>query len=339
MQTVKIYSEELIKSLTRKRSGEEKVGEKVLCVSENWVEDLKKSSIRFVILGIAEDIGVRANYGRGGAHTAFRPALDSFLSQQSNDFLRSEEICVLGEIYVDDLMEKSSHFSGKTKNEIEELRKLVSVIDERVSDVVQQLVSIGKIPVIIGGGHNNSYGNIKGASKAINKKINVINCDAHLDFRPLEGRHSGNGFSYAYENKFMAKYSVFGMHEQYNNKAALEQFKKDPQNLYFNTYESVFVREEIEFKKALQQSIGFVKGEACGLEIDLDSITNVPSSAKTSSGISPIQARQYIHQCTKNLKPIYLHIAEGAPVLAHIKADNKTGKLIAYLMTDFIKGF
>jgi formiminoglutamase len=76
----------------------------------------------------------------------------------------------------------------------------------------------------------------------------------------------------------------------------------------------------------------------CGVEIDLDAITNVPSSAKTSSGISPVQARQYAYQCGNKLNTPYIHIAEGAPILSHIKADNKTGKLIAYLITDFIKG-
>jgi formiminoglutamase len=76
----------------------------------------------------------------------------------------------------------------------------------------------------------------------------------------------------------------------------------------------------------------------CGVEIDLDAITNVPSSAKTSSGISPVQARQYAYQCGNKLNTPYFHIAEGAPILSHIKADNKTGKLIAYLITDFIKG-
>ncbi|MCE3259426.1 MAG: arginase family hydrolase, arginase/agmainase/formiminoglutamate hydrolase [Bacteroidetes bacterium] len=338
MKALKTYSEEFIRGLTRKRSGEEKIGEKVQFISGNWEADLKKSSAKFVILGIAEDIGVRANYGRGGANTAYRPALDSFLSQQSNDFMNAGDICILGEIEVDDLMEKTAKITGKTKSEIDQLRGLVSQVDQRVSEVIQQIISAGKIPVIVGGGHNNAYGNIKGASMALNKKINVINCDPHLDFRPLEGRHSGNGFSYAYKDGFVNKYSVFAMHEQYNNRAALEQFKNDPQHLFYTTYESVFVREETEFKTALMQNIGFVKGEACGVEIDLDAITNVPSSAKTSSGISPIQARQYIHQCSKAVKPLYLHIAEGAPVLAHIKADNKTGKLISYLMTDFIKG-
>jgi formiminoglutamase len=42
--------------------------------------------------------------------------------------------------------------------------------------------------------NNNAYGNIKGnlllASKLVNAQITNI-----LDFRILEGRHSGNGFS------------------------------------------------------------------------------------------------------------------------------------------------
>jgi formiminoglutamase len=173
---------------------------------------------------------------------------------------------------------------------------------------------------------------------ALNKKINVINCDPHTDFRPLEGRHSGNGFSYAYHENYMNNYSVFCMHEQYNTASVLKNFTEKKQHLYFSTYEDVFVRENKTFADTLNQNISFVKREECGVEIDLDAITNVPSSAKTSSGISPIQARQYAYQTATQLNTLYLHIAEGAPILSHIKADNKTGKLIAYLISDFIKG-
>ncbi|MCW3076511.1 MAG: Arginase [Bacteroidetes bacterium] len=338
MELIKVYSKDHINNFTRKRANEQKVGEVVKTFSANWKQDLKTSSVLFVIVGIAEDIGVRANYGRGGAHTAYKPALESFLNQQVNDFLDSEKIAVLGEVKVDDLMERSIHLNIKIESDIERLREFVSEVDKRVNEVVRLIILNGKIPVIIGGGHNNSYGNIKGASLALEKKINVINCDPHLDFRPSEGRHSGNGFTYAFEENYLERYSVFGMHEQYNTKAALDKFKEHPQHLFYNSYEGVFVREELDFKTALNQCIGFVKENECGIEIDLDAITNVPSSAKTSSGISPIQARQFIFQCAKDLKVLYLHIAEGAPVLSHIKADNKTGKLISYLMTDFIKG-
>jgi formiminoglutamase len=338
MDIVKPYTAEDILKITRKRSNEAKIGEYVQSVSGDWKKSLLESDAKFVIVGIPEDIGVRANYGRAGANTAFKPALESFLNQQDNQFLNAKSIFVLGEVSTNDLEERSSNFDAKTKSGIEELRKLVAEVDKRVVETIKYIVSLNKIPVVIGGGHNNSYGNIKGASQALNKKINVINCDPHLDFRPLEGRHSGNGFSYAFEDGYLNRYSVFGMHEQYNNKTSLEKFIAQPSQLHYNTYESIFVREEMDMKLALKQSIGFVKGEPCGLEIDLDAITNVPSSAKTSSGISPLQARQFIYQCAVNLPCCYLHIAEGAPVLSHIKADNKTGKLISYLISDFIKG-
>jgi formiminoglutamase len=338
MELLRLYTKENLKHAVRQRGEEKKIGENVQIVSSNWKEDLKKNTARFVVVGIAEDIGVRANYGRGGAHTAFKPALESFLNQQANDFLDGKYILVLGEVKTDDLMERSTNLNPKHKEDLERLRSFVEEIDKRVTEVVRLIIQANKIPIIIGGGHNNSFGNIVGAYKALNKKINVINCDPHLDFRPLEGRHSGNGFSYAFEANALDRYTVFGMHEQYNAEWALQKFKENSHQLFFTTYESVFVREDLDFKTALNRNISFVKGEACGIEIDLDAITNVPSSAKTSSGISPIQARQYIYQCAKELNAVYLHIAEGAPVLSHIKADNKTGKLIAYLMTDFIKG-
>lgn len=339
MEYVKVYKKDDLLKITRKRKGEEKLGEFADCTKNKWQVDLNKSAARFVILGVPEDIGVRANYGRGGAHTAFRPALESFLNQQDNSYLSGRDIFVLGELKVSDLMEASQALDPKKAEELEHLRKLVAQIDERLVTVIRKIVELGKVPIIIGGGHNNAFGNIKGASLASGKKINVINCDPHLDFRETEGRHSGNGFSYAFEQGFVKKYSVFAMHEQYNNKTTLQKFLAQPLQLYCSSYESIFVKEETDFQTALKRNLAYVNDEGCGVEIDLDAITNVPTSAKTSSGISPLQARQYIYQCAKHLKVLYLHIAEGAPVLSHIKADNKTGKLIAYLASDFIKGF
>lgn len=340
MKSLELYSKKDIEHLTRKRTNETKIGEdvSVLNTEKNWEVELEKSSCKFVLLGIPEDVGVKANYGRGGAHTAWKPALDSFLSQQSNVFLNGKDICVLGHVFVEDLMEKSESLQAKNKNDMVELRNLVSEIDKRVTDVISKIIEAKKIPIIVGGGHNNSYPIIKGCSLALHKKINVINCDPHTDFRPLEGRHSGNGFSYAYKENFMNNYSVFCMHEQYNTASVLKDFTANNNHLYYSTYEDVFVRENKSYTETLQQNINFVKKDNCGVEIDLDAITNVPSSAKTSSGISPVQARQYAYQCGKQLQASYFHIAEGAPILSHIKADNKTGKLIGYLIADFIKG-
>lgn len=339
MNSIKIYHQEDIKSLVRTRDGEEKIGEQVsyLQADNVWENELQKSECTFVLLGIPEDIGVKANFGRGGADTAWKPALESFLNQQSNVFLSGKNISILGHVYVEDLIKNTKHCNPKNAEELNILRETVKEIDARVNDVIKKIIDCGKIPIIIGGGHNNSYPIIKGCTLSLNQKINVINCDPHTDFRALEGRHSGNGFSYAYNENYMSKYSVFCMHEQYNTLQVLKEFNKNS-NLYYSTYEDVFIREKYSFTQTLERNISFVKSNYCGVEIDLDSITNVPSSAKTSSGISPIQARQYAYQCGKNLNVKYFHIAEGAPILSHIKADNKTGKLIAYLISDFIKG-
>jgi formiminoglutamase len=48
-------------------------------------------------------------------------------------------------------------------------------------------------------------------------------------------------------------------------------------------------------------------------------------------------ARQYINLCAAQSKPCYLHIAEGATRLADGRTDESTGKLISYLVSDFVK--
>lgn len=340
MQSIKVYSEKDLKQLVRTRTNETKIGEEIRLIknTKEWETELATIDCQFVLLGIPEDIGVRANFGRGGAHTAWKPALDSFLNQQSNHFLTGSSICLLGHIVVEDLMEKAHELNPKNHHDLSILRELVEEIDKRVSTVITKIIQGGKIPIIIGGGHNNAYPIIKGCYDALQQKINVINCDPHTDFRPLEGRHSGNGFSYAFNHQYLHAYSVFCMHEQYNTERVLNEFTNNNHLLYFSTYEDIFIKEISSFHTALQQNIAFVHAKKCGVEIDLDAITNVPTSAKTSSGISPVQARQYAYQCGKSLPVLYFHIAEGAPILAHLKADNKTGKLIAYLISDFIKG-
>jgi formiminoglutamase len=338
LKILKPYSSTHIKKITRIREGERKLGDSVTPGGVEWKETLKKSQAPFVIVGIAEDIGVRANLGRPGAHSGFKPALDSFLNQQENEFLNGSQVIVLGEIYTADLMKEAEEINAKSVSGLSKLRALVSSLDGRVTEVVTDIVTAGKVPVIIGGGHNNSYGNIKGASQSLGKKVSVINCDPHLDFRELEGRHSGNGFSYAYTEQFLNKYAVLCMHEQYNNRHAISEFRQHPRDLFFETFEKVFVREEISFKDTLANCIAFVGDGPCGIEMDLDAISNVPSSARTSSGITALQARQYVHACAQKLDCVYLHIAEAAPVLSHIRADIKTGKLIAYLVSDFMKG-
>jgi formiminoglutamase len=346
MKHLVVYNKKNIAHYTRIRTGETKLGECVKTVSsKNISTDLKSSKATFVLIGLPEDIGIRANYGRGGAHTAWEPTLTNLLNVQSNTFLKGDELLVLGHIDFDDLLKRSQKLDTTKVADVQKLRKLCEEIDERVTQVIQLIVQAGKIPIIIGGGHNNAYGNIKGtalglkaAGRIKQAAINCINCDAHSDFRALEGRHSGNGFSYAFHEKFLDKYAIVGLHENYNSDSILKELNKQ-KKIQYSLFEDIFIREKTSFNDTLLKALSFTSSNFYGVELDMDAIENIPSSAKTSSGISATEARKFVSKAAQNKKVAYLHITEAAPVLSHLKSDNKTGKLIAYLVTDFMKSY
>jgi formiminoglutamase len=57
----------------------------------------------------------------------------------------------------------------------------------------------------------------------------------------------------------------------------------------------------------------------------------------TLSGFSVEELRQFISFFGKNKNASYIHICEGAPNLGEEKNIHLIGKLIGYLVTDFIK--
>jgi len=325
--------------VTNHRSGEIKFGEKMMTIPKGIdpASFLKTSEAKYVLFGIPEDIGVRANYGRPGAASAWDSAIGSIANIQHNRFCKGSQILVLGKLDVCEEMKDVEHLNFNNVNDRTKLSQLVEKIDKEVSHIIFTIIKLGKIPIVIGGGHNNSYGNIKGTALAKGKSINAINFDAHSDFRILEGRHSGNGFSYAYEEGFLKKYFVFGLHENYTSKSVLDIIKKIEDRVRYNTYDSINIRKEKNFNQELVHALEFIQNDSYGIEIDLDSIPNIASSAMTLSGFSIEELRQFVTYFGKNKNAAYLHICEGAPDLAEGKNNHLIGKLIGYLVTDFIK--
>lgn len=325
--------------ITNHRSGEIKFGEKMITVPKetDTIEFLKTCEAKYVLFGIPEDIGVRANFGRPGAASAWDSSIKSIANIQHNRFCKGSQLIILGQLDVSEAMEEVQNLDFNDSNDRSKLSQLVDKIDKDVSHIIFNLVKLGKIPIVIGGGHNNSYGNIKGSALAKGKPINAINFDAHSDFRILEGRHSGNGFSYAYEEGFLKKYFIFGLHENYTSKSVLDIIKKIEDRVRFNTYDSVNIRKEKEFDLEMANALEFINDDFFGIEIDLDAIPNIACSAMTMSGFSVEQLRQFISFFAKNKNATYLHICEGAPDLGEEKNNHLIGKLIGYLITDFIK--
>ncbi|MCC9070848.1 formimidoylglutamase [Flavobacterium sp. F-65] len=325
--------------VTNHRSGEIKFGEKMIIVPKgaDAIDFLKNCEAKYVLLGIPEDIGIRANYGRPGAASAWNSAIKSIANIQHNRFCKGNHIVVLGQIDVRQEMKEVEHLDFNDIDDRSKLSQLVERVDKEVSHVIFNVIKAGKTPIIIGGGHNNAYGNIKGAALAHGKPINAVNFDAHSDFRILEGRHSGNGFSYAYEEGFLKKYFIFGLHENYTSKSVLDIIKKIEDRVRYNTYDSVKIRKEKDFNAEMQFALDFVKTDIFGIEIDLDAIPNIASSAMTLSGFSIEELRQFVSYFGQHQNAAYIHICEGAPDLGEEKNNHLIGKLIGYLVTDFIK--
>jgi len=345
MKHFKYYNKEDILSITKIRRYETKLGERiqVLANTNNLELSLQDSKAGFVLIGIPEDIGIKANLGIGGADSAWIPFLQSFLNIQSNDFLEGGELLLLGHFDFSDMEHLIENNALSFDERSEAFRHAVNTIDAEVEQMIHLITQNKKIPIVIGGGHNNSYPCIKGAAKGYYKagltpiaQINAINLDAHADLRPMEGRHSGNGFTYAEEDGYLEKYCVIGIQENYL-----------PQNVWMDivnnpfvdciTYEDIFIHEKRTFLQAIGHATSFTDDTRCGIELDLDIVEDVLSSATSPVGISSNQARQYIHFATAQSKVAYLHICEGATHLTDGRTSPSTGKLISFLVSDFVK--
>lgn len=335
MDKLVLFKKSALNKLLNKRQGETKFGQhiKTLTSISNIYEQLKNLDVSYVIFGIPEDIGVTANLGNTGTAKAWDATLKVLLNIQSNKYTKAKDVLILGHLDFSEETEQCSKLDISVKKDLKKVRDIVSGIDTHVTYLVNQIVSAGKKPIIIGGGHNNAYGNIKGTALALNSPINVINFDAHSDFRPEEGRHSGNGFSYAFAEGFLNKYFIFGLHENYISDKTLTTLNK-VKAVKYNTFESIEIRNDLEFDSQMERALKHVSKDIFGIEIDCDAIENISSSAMTPSGFSVNKTRRFVNYFGGHENAQYIHICEALPKK---KSKQQIGKLIAYLITDFIK--
>lgn len=330
MEDFKIYNSRSIEKVMNKRKGEVKFGEKV-----NFIESfdqLKNSSCKYVLFGIPEDLGVRANAGKAGTANAWHVCLSSLVNIQANRYTNPENVILLGEVNCSGAMSKAANFEENDPNYFAKLGDQLTALDGVVSNVVQQIVSAGKIPVIIGGGHNNSFGNIKGTSLALGKPLNILNIDAHTDFRSADHRHSGNGFRYARNGNFLGKYRIFGIHQNYTPSYVFDELDASP-NEQYRLFEHLILKSSQGILDAFREELDFTSNEDFGLELDCDAIRDFPSSAQTPSGFPINMVRNFVTIASEKENIKYLHICEAAPSASN---QSQVGKALSYLITDFI---
>lgn len=333
-----LFDRPFVEAHTSIREGELKLGQTIQLVEGegDLIEVMQNSEASVAILLVPEDIGVRANLGRPGAATTWEPALRGICNLQDNYYLSGKDIMILGAIALEDLMEKASTCDSSTESGLAKLRELTAEVDDRVRTIMAAIYASGMFPIVIGGGHNNSFPNLAAWCDTREGVLSCINLDPHADYRKMEGRHSGNGFRYAHELGAMDRYAVVGLHEGYNSKSMVDELRHDP-DLRYSTFEDITIRRILSFEQAVTDSLDFVSEGPFGIELDLDSIPGVPVSAATSTGFTLEQARHFVHLCASREEAAYLHICEGSGGLAKEDKIAELSKTIAALVADGVK--
>ena len=313
------YQTEQLKAWFTPRADEQKQGQSLLLLDDalpitEALQQAKSQGARFALLGIPEDIGPRANLGQGGADLGWQAFLRCWLSLQANQFTDAAgPILLAGAVDCADLQQQSQTLDSSKPEQLQQLRQLCAKLDVRVEQAIQPLFDAGFDVMVIGGGHNNAYPIIKALAQQTGLPVSCANLDPHADFRALEGRHSGNGFSYAKAEQLLDHYFVLGLHELKNNRASLTALQQA--GIEFISLQKLSPRREISWPEAVDQCVDFVASSegAIGIELDTDSIELMPVSAFTSCGLSVKAAEQYVYQMAQLPRCRYLHLAEAAP--------------------------
>lgn len=312
------YQQSDIADWYKQRSQEERLAEQLVFLSDQLDLPEALSAARqhctFAVIGIPEDIGPRANLGQGGADQGWSAFLSGWLNLQYNEFSQAlGPVLLAGTVQCADLQQQARSLDPNQEDQLHQLRTLCAELDQRVEEVVSQLFAAGFYVVVIGGGHNNAYPLIKSLSLHSEQPIHCANLDPHADFRPQEGRHSGNGFSYAWQQQRLANYFVLGLHELKNSQTSLTQMQQA--GAEFVSLQAMFTRQQISWQEALDRCIDFISSAdgLIGIELDTDSINLMPASAFTTTGVSVQQATQYVYQMALLPRSRYLHLAEAAP--------------------------
>lgn len=343
---LELFQESDLLNYQQRRDGETRLGECIRFADSTVplptaLSKAKADGCRYVLLGVPEDIGPRANLGNGGADAGFTALLSKLVNLQANNLVQPAQLLLLGQIHCSDLQQATATLDANNPTDLALLRQSCAELDKRVSAVLMPIFAAGLIPLVIGGGHNNALPILQAAAELAGQPLHAINLDPHCDFRLLEGRHSGNGFSYAHQSGWLDRYFVVGLHELKNSAKALAQL--ETAGAGYVSYQQIWQRRAISFPDAIELAIAHVNqhtSAGIGIELDTDSISGMPVSAYTNCGVSVADAEYFVWRLAQLPNCRYLHLAEAAPSQhpAGLKAGlNEAGQVLTALVIAFIQ--
>lgn len=289
-----------------------------------WYQEIELSDLKSVgeknidigLIGYACDEGVKRNQGRIGAAQG-PTALRERLAKLPVHF-ESKKIADFGDLICKD-------------NDME-------ACQNALAQTIKTFLSNGIFPIAIGGGHDIAYGHFKGIYSAINsdadKKIGIINFDAHFDLRPVDHKpNSGTPFNQILNEFDGVSYFAIGIQQQANTKQLFDIAQKHyvPYALH-NECES----DEKAMEALIDKLQPFIdSNNYLYITIDLDGFSSAYApgvSAASPLGFDPAFFFKVLSYLLSSLKVKAVDIAELNPALDR---DKQTATLAARIV-DFM---
>jgi formiminoglutamase len=269
-----------------------------------------------VILGFPVDEGVRRNGGRVGA-AAGPAAIRESLFRLTPDAQQFEAFCDL-------------------------LRRTVDLGDlQPTGDLEADQVALGAalaphlgrgaLAIMLGGGHETAFGHFLGYV-ANNRRVNVLNWDAHPDVRPLnDGRgHSGSQFRQTLEHSSgaCASYTVAGLNPPSVAQSHLEYLKSRGGTAHFNTSISFHAIEQIYARCENATLVSF----------DLDAVDQAVAPGVSAPAAGGISVHVWLHAAHTAGKCVTVGSIDVVELCPPLDPDGRTARLAARTVWEFLRG-
>lgn len=263
----------------------------------------------FVLVGAPDDRGVRIVGGRVGARKGPQAIRKELLKIKNLPFLYDA-----GDIRLSGTQEETYKTLAKT---------------------VQKILEQGAFPIVLGGGHDLSFGSLSGFLK-VYPQGGVLSIDPHFDCRQVssKGRYSsGSAFRQLFERGRLksGKFGNFGYQMERNTKDHYFFLKKNRAKLISETRATL-----PNFKKIARDLSR--NGSALAVSFDLDAVNVAWApgvSAINVGGFSAEEALAFVKAIAKNKKVRYLDWMEVNPAW---DPDGRTARLTAWLIYHFVSG-
>ena len=271
---------------------------------------------KLVLLGFPSDAGVARNHGRRGAAKAPN-IIRKFLNKLTPDPQNQPAFIDLIAHSAD---QNDLFISGD-----------IQADQDRLAEELKPYLEDNCIPIILGGGHETSFGHFQAYVKA-NKPVSILNWDAHTDVRPLhdgEG-HSGSPFRQALESPgaFCSHYVVAGLNRHSTAKSHLDFIRHHNGRYYWHDDISI----------ASIDKIYNLLDSPCMVSFDVDAVqqANAPGvSAPSANGLSPQLWLYAAYRAGQSTAVSSMDIVEFNP---YFDRDHQTARLVALSIWYFLSG-